>query len=215
MSKENTQFLNKLEEWQREATTIHRGSRLEARESYEYLRGNQLPDEVLFELSQRGQPISWENAYQEIDSKIEGLTLLGQQEVKAVPRRVLNRQRVQIINDTLKSFRDSTEYATNKKLSNRDLRLSGVTAMEVKLKVVKGEVDALGKPLHEVEYVYRPSLELLFDPYAQRPDFSDARFVTHTRLVHAASLPKLKWQSEQMVRLNRTWYRDEKGNIRL
>lgn len=212
-NKDNT-LLNTLEEWQRVATDIHRGSRLEAYKAYEYLRGNQLPDDVIWELQQRGQPISWENAYQEIDSKIEGLTILGQQEVRAVPRRVLNRQRVQIINDTLKSFRDSTEYATNKKLSNRDLRMSGLTAMEVKLKVIKGEVDALGKPLHEIEYIYRPSLELLFDPYAQRPDFSDARFVTHTRLVHATSLPKLKWQSEQMVRLNRTWYRDKKGKIR-
>jgi len=131
------------------------------------LRGNMLPDDVIWELQQRGQPISWENTYQEIDSKIEGLTLLGQQDVKAVPRRVLNRERVQIINDTLKSFRDSTEYSTNKKLSNRDLRMSGITAMEVKLKIVKGELDALGKPLHDIEYVYRSALELLFDPYAQ------------------------------------------------
>ena len=206
-------LLNQLEKWQQEAITIHRGSRIEAREAYEYLRGNMLPDDVIWELQQRKQPISWENAYQEIDSKIEGLTLLGQQEVKAVPRRVLNRQKVQIINDTLKSFRDSTEYATNKKLSNRDLRMSGITAMEVKLKVVKGEVDALGEPLHDIEYIYRPSLELLFDPYAQRPDFSDARYITHTRLVHASSLPKL-WNSDEMVRLNRTWYRDESGNIR-
>jgi len=38
--------------------------------------------------------------------------------------------------------------------------------------------------------------------------------VTHSRLVHVSSLPKLKWQSEAMVRLNRTWYRDERGNIR-
>lgn len=210
----DTKLLNKLESWQREAIAIHRGSRLEAREAYEYMRGNMLPDDVIWELQQRNQPISWENAYQEIDSKIEGLTLLGQQEVKAVPRRVLNRERVQVINDTLKSFRDSTEYATNKKLSNRDLRLSGLTAMEVKLKVVKGEVDALGKPLYDVEYIYRPALELLFDPYAQRPDFSDGRFITHSRLVHASSLPKLAWQSEKMVRVNRTWYRDEEYNIR-
>ncbi len=214
MCNKNTELLNKLEAWQRESIDIHRGSRIEARESYEYLRGNQLPDDVIWELQQRGQPISWENAYQEIDSKIEGLTLLGQQEVKAVPRRVLNRERVQIINDTLKSFRDSTEYATNKKLSNRDLRMSGITAMEVKLKVVKGEVDALGKPMHEIEYIYRPALELLFDPYAQRPDFSDGRFVTHTRLVHASSLPNLQYRSNEMVRLNRTWYRDENYNIR-
>lgn len=210
----DTKLLQKLKKWQKEAIFIHRGSRLEAREAYEYMRGNMLPDDVIWELQQRSQPISWENAYQEIDSKIEGLTLLGQQEVKAVPRRVLNRKRVEIINDTLKSFRDSTEYETNKKLSNRDLRLSGLTAMEVKLKVVKGEVDALGKPLHEVEYIYRPALELFFDPYAQRPDFSDGRFITHSRLVHASSLPKLAWKSETMVRLNRTWYRDEEYNIR-
>jgi hypothetical protein len=220
MHKGHDALLTKLTDWHTRAIEELRGSYDEARDAYEYMRGNQLSDDIRAELESRGQPISWENAYQEIDSKIEGLTLLARQEVKAVPRRTLDHKKTQMINDVLKSFRDSTEWATNKKLSNRDLRLTGITTVEVKMKITDDdEVDAFGEPMRELEYIYRPTLEMIFDPYSKRPDYSDARFATHSRLVLIEEVEhlvknRLSSSYDGLVRLNRTYYKDSNKRVR-
>jgi hypothetical protein len=217
----NTKLLTKLLEWHKEALGLQRGSYEEAKSSYEFLRGNQLSEAVIAELEHRGQPISWENAYQEIDSKIEGLTILARQEVRAVPRRTLNREKTQMINDTLKSFRDATEWNTNEKLADRDLRLTGMTCVEVKMHILENELDFMGEPMKELEYVTRPLLEMVIDPYAQKADFRDARFASHVRMVHAESaqrvVGKKKLQhttNKGFIRLYRTYYRDKDWKVR-
>jgi len=75
-----------LQEARLEAVELTESSRAEAKEMYEYLRGNQLPWEVKNLLMNRGQPIRWENIIQEIDTSLDGMKRMSKTEVEVINR---------------------------------------------------------------------------------------------------------------------------------
>lgn len=66
------ELLDYLKSTFEESKTLTEGSRKEGRDAYEYMRGNQLPADVIEALEDRGQPATWENIYAKIDNKVEG-----------------------------------------------------------------------------------------------------------------------------------------------
>ncbi len=216
---------NKIEKYKDLSLKSFKDSRLEAQEAFEYNRGNQLPLDVVSELERRGQPIQWENVYQEIGNKIAGLKMLSKQEIQVLSRKVDESETARTLSDILHAFQDSSEWWDEKNGADNDLRIAGMCAIEVKM-IELDEFDSNGESLKDIVYVHRPILEILIDPYSQRSDFSDARFVIHTKLVDAIALSaniqdetikkKIKNEAnkEDMIRIYRTYYKDENNNIR-
>jgi hypothetical protein len=223
MTQKDKKLLTYLQETFDEAKKLTEGSRKEGRDAYEYMRGNQLPDDVKAELEDRGQPARWENIYMKIDNKVEGMKMMTREEIAVLPRSVDKKEQFVTITNVLRASQDATEWKTHKKRADRDLRVVGLSAIEEQLHVL-GEVDAQGKKLKEIKRIHLPALECLPDMYASAPDMSDSRYFHHTRLMHKASLKKLFGKAaddlpeneDGMVRVNRTWYRDpDTGEIRV
>lgn len=213
-------YLNKI--WD-ESVELTKSSREETKQAYEYERGNQLPDDVRGILAERGQPERWENLYKKIGNKLSGMKMLTKQEINAYPRRMDDRDKGDVITKVLRAFQDSTEWWTHKNRSDRDLRLAGITAIEAKLKILD-EKDDRGESVKEVTYEHLPALECFIDMYASLPDLSDMRYFHRSRLMYKPALIKLfgdralhlVGDKYDMVRVHRTWYRDEKdGDIRV
>jgi hypothetical protein len=223
MTPKDKKLLTYLQETFDEAKRLTEGSRKEGRDAYEYMRGNQLPDDVKGELEDRGQPARWENIYMKIDNKVEGMKMMTREEISVLPRSVDKKEQFITITNVLRASQDATEWKTHKKRADRDLRVVGISAVEEQLCVLD-EVDAQGKRLKEIRRVHLPALECLPDMYASNPDMSDSRYFHHTRLVYKGALvklfkakaEKLPENDDKMVRVNRTWYRDPKtGAIRV
>jgi hypothetical protein len=219
MTAEEQTRLNYLRDIFDEAKELNEFSHLEAREAYEYERGNQLPDDVKSILAQRGQPSRWENIYKSISNKIGGMKSMTKQEITAFPRRLVDRDKADTISKTLRAFQDSTEWWTHKSRADRDLRLAGLSIIEVKLKVID-EFDDEGVQLKEIEYLHIPILESYIDMYSNSPDFSDMRYFHHSRLMDSIHLKKLFPNAKlsysnkyDMIRVTKTWYRYD-GEIR-
>lgn len=223
MTPEDKKLLSYLQETFDEAKKLTEGSRREGRDAYEYMRGNQLPDDVKAELADRGQPARWENIYMKIDNKVEGMKMMTQEEIAVLPRSVDKKEQFMTITNVLRASQDATEWKTHKKRADRDLRIVGLSAIEEQLHVLD-EVDAQGKRLKEIRRIHLPALECLPDMYASAPDMSDSRYFHRTRMMHKASLKKLFGEAvnnlpenaDGMVRINRTWYRHpDDGSVRV
>lgn len=109
-----------------------------------------------------------------------------------------------------------------KKRADRDLRLSGLTVVEVKLKELD-ETDDAGEILKELDYKHLPANECFIDMYASKTDLSDSRYFIHSRLSHIDTLKRIFPDARLsgagankagMMRTNRAWYRDKDNNIR-
>lgn len=223
MTTEDRTLLTYLQSTFDEAKKLTEGSRREGRDAYEYMRGNQLPDDVKAELMDRGQPARWENIYMKIDNKVEGMKMMTREEIAVFPRSVDKKEQFITITNVLRASQDATEWKTHKKRADRDLRIVGLSAIEEQLHVLD-EVDSQGKRLKEIRRIHLPALECLPDMYASAPDMSDSRYFHRTRLMHKASIKKLfgvtvdslPENEDGMVRVNRTWYRDpDTGDIRV
>ena len=205
-----------------ESLRLSEGSRKEARRAYEYLEGNQLPDDVKHILAERGQPERWENIFEEMDSSIEGMKLMTKQEINVHERNADDAERASIVTKLLRTALDSTEWWANKNRSDMDLRIVGFTAVE-SVAVALNEFDSKGKQLFELKHTHLPALECFLDMYARRPDFSDMRYFHHSRLMFKESLVKLFGKKAEtltadksdMTRVTRTWYMNEKGERRI
>lgn len=220
--RDESKTLKYLREILAESVEVSKASREEAIDAYEYERGNQLPPDVQAILSNRGQPSRWENLYKMIGNKISGMKSMTKQEVTVFPRRSSEREIADILTKVLRSFMDSTEWWAVKKRADRDLRLSGLPVIEVRLKELD-EIDDAGDTLKELDYEHLPANECFIDMYAKKTDLSDSRYFIHSRLSHIDSLKRIfpnailsndGKNKAGMVRTNRAWYRDENNNIR-
>ncbi len=209
------QRINYLQDIWDEAVKLTWHSRREAREMYEYLRGNQLPDDVIATLESRGQPIQWENVIQEIDTSIEGMKLMTRTELSLTNRHPEDEERVKVMESIHKSTLDAPEWWENKARSDLDLRIVGLSAIETVL-VNMDEFDGQGKRLREMRHDYLPALECYIDMYSRKTDYSDARYFHHSRMYDKKTLvrkfgaeaKKLEEDNYGMCRVTRTWYRD-------
>ena len=207
--------LTYLQEIWEESVDLTENSRREARDMFEYLRGNQLPDDVVSILESRGQPIQWENVIQEMDTSIDGMKRMTKTEISVTNRNKEDGARVRVMESIHRSTLDSTEWWSQKHLSDLDIRIAGLTAVESSL-VMLDEYDNQGQQLKEVQRERLPALECFLDMYSRKPDYSDARYFHYSRLYHKAALKRkfgkaaesLQENSHGMSRVNRTWYRD-------
>ena len=209
------QKLDYLQETWEESLELTDNPRREARDMFEYLRGNQLPDDVISILESRGQPIQWENIIQEIDTSLEGMKMMSKTEVEINSRHIEDAERVKVMQNVHHATLDSTEWWSHKARSDLDLRMSGLSAMEVSMAVLP-EYDKFDKQIKEIRYSHLPVLECFIDMYARKPDMSDQRYFHHSRLYHKKTMirkfgkeaEKLQENNHGMARVNRTWYRD-------
>ncbi len=220
--KNETETLKYLRDILEESVEVSKPSREEAVDAYEYERGNQLPPDVHSILADRGQPSRWENLYKMIGNKISGMKAMTKQEVTVFPRRAGEREIADVLTKVLRSFMDSTEWWSIKKRADRDLRLSGLSVVEVKLRYLDEKDDA-GEIIKDLEYEHLPTNECFIDMYSKKTDLSDSRYFTHSKLLHIKSLKRIFPNAKLsgagankagMIRTNRTWYKDENNNIR-
>ena len=99
-----------LQETRLEAVELTRNSRREAKQMYEYLRGNQLPWQVENLLISRGQPIRWENIIQEIDTSLDGMKRMSKTEVEVTNRHEDDVHRVAVLENLHRATLDSTSW---------------------------------------------------------------------------------------------------------
>ena len=204
-----------LQEARDEAVELTEASRREAKEMYEYLRGNQLPWEVKNLLINRGQPIRWENIIQEIDTSLDGMKRMSKTEIEVINRHEDDVHRVAVLENLHRATLDSTSWWSEKQRADLDLRVAGLSVIESSL-VLLDEYDKQGQRLKEVKRTHIPALECLIDMYSRRPDYSDARYFHYDRLydvnmlkaVYGNNADKLSSNDRGMARVTRTWYRN-------
>jgi len=204
-----------LQEARLEAVELTESSRAEAKEMYEYLRGNQLPWEVKNLLMNRGQPIRWENIIQEIDTSLDGMKRMSKTEVEVINRHEDDVERVAVLEKLHRATLDSTSWWSEKQRADLDLRVAGLSVIESSLELLD-EYDKQGQRLKEINRRHIPALECLIDMYSRRPDYSDARYFHYDRLydvkmlkaVYRNKADKLVANDRGMARVTRTWYRN-------
>ena len=215
-------LLTYLQEIFEESKNLSEGSRKEAKRAFEYLEGNQLPEDVKAILAERGQPERWENIFEEMDSSIEGMKLMTKQEINIHERNVEDKERAKIITNLLRTALDSTEWWANKNRSDLDLRVAGFSVIESTVLPVL-EYDKKGKQFYELKHAHLPAMECFLDMYSRQPDFSDMRYFHHSRLIFKKELVKifgdkankLNFDKSGMTRITRTWYRTDEGERRI
>ena len=204
-----------------EAKRENRLSQREAREMLEYYRGNQLPDDVIAVLNDRGQPIQWENVIAEIDTSLDGMKSQTKAQIEITPRNQADSFRAEILEKIHHTTIDSTEWFSEKNRCDVDLRLAGLGCMEVAINVID-ELDNFGKPIKELRYTHIPVLEAFIDMYSRKTDYSDARYFHQSRLYDKDSIVALFGEKAKsltpnknnMIRLQKSWFRI-KGQIRI
>ena len=225
MTQKAQKTLDLLQGYYDEAVELTRSSRMEGERVYEYLRGNQLPEDVIHILHGRNQPLRWENIISEMDTSLGGIMQMSRIRVKVNSRNNANVEGALVREKIHQSTVDSTEWESQKSALDRDLRIVGLSCVEILLHDLR-EFDAKGKPLYEIRHERLPALESLIDVYSRKSDYSDARYFHHTRLYDKRTLKqrfpamsthiaKLKESERGMVRVHRTWYFDSKGQIRI
>ena len=184
---EKSYILERLKKQREEAYTKTKDSRDEAAKIKKYFRGEQLPEDVLEVLSGREQPVEWENIIKKIANKIMGLKLLSKQEINVFGRQVKDKAQANVITNVLRASQDSTDFWSYKKRADKDLLLSGVSIMHPIIKEL-GEVDLLGVKERDLRYYHIPLEQGFFDPYFRKPDASDLRYFTESRLIDKEEL---------------------------
>jgi len=207
--------LNMLQEYYDEALELTDASRDEGRLVYEYLRGNQLPDDVKLILNSRGQPLRWENIILEMDTSIGGIMRMARKQIQVTSRSNRDPEAARVRQAVHQSTLDSTEWWSKKAEADRDMRLFGLAVIESRL-VPLHEYDATGEPLYEIRDDRIPAVESLIDMYSRQPDYSDARYFHHSRLYDKRTIQRIYGKKAEnltedergMVRIVRTWYRE-------
>ncbi|DAB40301.1 MAG TPA: hypothetical protein CFH81_08890 [Sulfurovum sp. UBA12169] len=215
------ELLDYLKSTFEESKTLTEGSRKEGRDAYEYMRGNQLPADVIEALEDRGQPATWENIYAKIDNKVEGMKLMTREDIVLLPRNFAKKDQFAVLSNVLKSVHENSEWKTYKKRADRDFRVVGLSVVEQSMHILD-ETDIKGKKVKEVVRKHIPALECFIDMYASNPDMSDQRYFHHSRLIHRPFLVRafgekaknIAANDAEMVRVQRTWYRDQEWKIR-
>jgi len=177
------QKLALLQDYYDEALELTEASRAEGRLVYEYRRGNQLPDDVKSILYGRGQPLRWENLILEMDTSIGGIMQMAKKQVQVTSRSNRDPEAARVRQAIHQSTLDSTEWWAKKAEADLDMRMMGLSCIESRL-VPLEETDEAGVPLYEIRDERLPAIECLIDMYSRQPDYSDARYFTHSRLYH-------------------------------
>ena len=148
-----------------------------------YLKGDQLPQDVLDTLAGREQPEMWENIFKSMDTKIAGLKITSKQQIQALGRqRGSDKKLANIITNILKSTQDSTEWWAMKKRADASFRTSGVGIIKLKVRNT-GERDLMGVMQKDIGHDHIPFSQAHIDPFAIAPDYSDSRYFHHERLM--------------------------------
>lgn len=188
--KKEFNLLQKLKLQVEEARFHSKKSKETAKKITNYIKGDQLPQEVKEILAGREQPEMWENIFKKIDAKISGLKITSRQEIQAYGRQKgTDRIQANLITNILKTTMDSTEWWANKKRADASLRTSAVSIVEVKVKNT-AERDILGKKVKEIRYHHIPTSQCYIDPFAINPDYSDMRYFHRERLLDIEGLYK-------------------------
>ena len=149
----------------------------------QYIKGDQLPEDVLTALEERGQPKMWENLFKSMDTKIAGLKITSKTQIQAFGRqRGSDKVLANIITNILKSMQDSTEWWAHKKRADASFRTCGIAIMSTIVKKTN-EKDLLGISHKEIRHRHIPFSQSHIDPFAIAPDYSDSRYFHEERLL--------------------------------
>jgi len=200
INQKDNKLLQELKSQINESNIAFKKSKETAKKVTSYIKGDQLPPEVIELLNFREQPLMWENIFKKIDAKISGLKITSKQEIQAVGRqRGVDKQRANLITNILKTVQDSTQFWANKKRSDLELRTSGLSIIETIVKNTHTK-DMLGKYIRELRHYHIPFLQSYIDPYAINPDYSDMRYFHKERFLIKQQLYKF-FAKEKVDRL--------------
>jgi len=190
INQKDNELLQELKSQINESNIAFKKSKETAKKVTSYIKGDQLPPEVIELLNFREQPLMWENIFKKIDAKISGLKITSKQEIQAIGRqRGVDKTRANLITNILKTIQDSTLWWANKKRADLELRTSGLSIIETIVKNTHTK-DILGKRLRELRHYHIPFLQSYIDPYAINPDYSDMRYFHKERLLIKEELYK-------------------------
>ncbi|MGK0255916.1 MAG: hypothetical protein ACI81I_000524 [Arcobacteraceae bacterium] len=176
-------LLERFKQQVEESTFYFKPSKEKDKRIREYLKGDQLPQEVKSILAEREQPEMWENILKSMDTKIAGLKISSKQQIQAFGRqRGSDKKLANIITNILKTMQDTTEWFGHKKRADASFRTSGLAIMQSNVKAT-GEKDLLGVSQHIIGHRNIPFSQSHIDPFAISPDYSDSRYFHEERLL--------------------------------
>jgi hypothetical protein len=164
-----------------------------------YYDGDQLPADVVGALEQRAQPKMWENIVLKIGNRVAGLKDSTKTEIAAFRRRVPDKAAANVFTNIIRSTRDFGEWAVNKSAADFDLMIAGLSVMAKKVKHFD-EYDMFGHRYHDIVDEHISFTRVWIDPFSNKADYSDARYLTISGRYSKGELYK-KFDKELVDRL--------------
>lgn len=185
---EEEELLRKLREWESSAKNHWSEWRQEARESYDFVAGNQWNSEDKAKLLEEMRfPIVFNRTGPMVDAVI-GAEILNRQEVRYLPREIGDVQVNELITAASQWARESCDAEDEESDAFYDTVVCGMGWTETRMDY---ETDPEG--LVRIDRV--DPLEMWGDPTAKKRNLADARFVLRARYMTKSELPR-EWRDK-------------------
>lgn len=186
----NQNLLDRLKLYKEESEHYTSASRKLAKKVKKYYKGEQLPEDVITVLEDRGQPVLWENIIKKIINKIMGLKSSTKQEMAVFARRVVDKDGANVFTNILRASHDTSEWWSNKKRADFDFITAGMSVREIKVQPLD-EKDIFGNRHYDFDHPHVPIEFCYWDPFFKKPDGSDMRYFQVVKKYARGDLEKL------------------------
>lgn len=209
--------LDKLKKMFQEAKEMKYAERKEYEQSCEYYHNNQLSDEVLAILKERGQPPQSENIFAMLVNKVLGYKNQEQLDIQVLPTQERNKDLAILLSNILESLFDYEWQKESKKLF---LDLANGVAIAKIWCVASKTTNKWGEPNKELHIKRIDPKTFYIDPYSKGYAAKDSRYFHHIQLISLDEAKKLfkgkitpscvitNSYGSEFVRVVETWYKE-------
>lgn len=178
----------KLKEWESEAKSHWSKWRVEARECYDYVAGEQwTPDDRAALIEEMRVPVTFNRTGPMVDA-VTGAEILNRQEVRYSPREMGDVQVNEVITAAADWARESADAEDEESDAFHDVIVSGMGWVETRM-------DYESDPEGLIRLDRVDPLEMWADPSARKRNLADARYVFRGRWRDKDDLPK-EWKEK-------------------
>ncbi len=166
-----------LKRWLSESYSGNEKSRDLERKTRDYYYGDQLDSETIEIVTDRGQPLQWENNLRKFGEKVLAFRGNHRGEIRMVGRQRDDEAGAKLLTDVVRAIAQQSDYDAVSDESDEALMIGGCAVHEILIKEATDEVDRYGRTAKDVTIRHVPYSQVYLDPYSMERDYSDARYI--------------------------------------
>ena len=166
-----------LKRWLSESYRGNETNRDNERRTRDYYYGDQLDDETISIVTERGQPLQWENNLKKMGEKVLAFRQNHRGEIKMVGRQRQDEAGARLLTDVLRFITQQTDYEATSDESDEALMIGGCAVHELYVEEDESEKDRYGRTAKDVKIRSLPYSSVGLDPFSRENDYSDARYI--------------------------------------